>query len=128
MYKNYGDYDFFQYGVLVDDTHSDTELNILYCKPFDDFDENGNEVYYFSPCTVDITDTWIDKKGVMNFIGMTKEKFNNIYYAIGCIEYYGIDNFKTEGYYQAGCGSTREEIENELKHYFIASDRLDITW
>lgn len=122
MYINYGDYNFFEYGVLVDSEHSDTEINILYCRPYDDTE---NE-YLFADCTVDITNSWINKDSVMNYIGMTEKNFDKIQYAIGCIEYYGTENFKD--YYRSMDNATREEIEEQLKHYLIASDNLDITW
>lgn len=121
MYLNYGDYDFFEYGVLVDNDHKENEIDILYCRPYDD-EEN---LYLFADCSVDITDSWIDKKEVMSYIGMEENNFDSIRFAIGCIEYYGVENFSSP---YAGYQFTREEIEEMLKHYFIASDNLHITW
>ena len=121
MYINYGDVNFFENGTLVDAEHSDTEIKILYCRPYDD----EEYLYLFADCEVDITDSWIDKKSVMDFIGMTEENFDSIQFAIGCIEYYGVEDFSS-GYH--GYQFTRKEIENLLKHYMIASDNLNITW
>ena len=121
MYKNYGDINFFEYGVLVDNDHRENEINILYCMPYDD-EEN---LYLFADCSVDITDDWLDKKGIMDYIGMEENNFDSIQFAIGCIEYYGVENFSSP---YAGYQFTREEIEEMLKHYLIASDNLHITW
>ena len=121
MYINYGDKDFFELGTLVDSEHSDTEIKILYCRPYDD-EEN---LYLFADCIVDIEDSWIDKKSIMDFLGMTENTFDSIQYAIGCIEYYGVENF-SDSY--NGYQFTMEEIKEQLKYYLIASDNLDITW
>lgn len=121
MYINHGDVDFFEYGVLVDSEHSDTEVEILYCRPYDDEEDK----FLFADCTVDITDSWIDKKSVMEYIGMTEENFDVIQFAIGCIEYYGVENFSSP---YDGYQFSRKEIEERLKHYLIASDNLEITW
>ena len=126
MYINYGDVNFFENGILVDAEHSDTEINILYCKPFYS-EEEQDERYFFADCTVDIEDSWIDKKAVMEFIDMTEENFNNIHFAIGCIEYYGAENF-ADFLYVKHVFSRKEEIEERLKHYMISSDNLNITW
>ena len=121
MYKNYGDYDFFEYGVLVDDEHIENEIDILYCRPYDD----EEDLYLFAACTVDITDTWIDKKAVMDYIGMSDDNFDSIQFAIGCIDYYGVNNFSSP---YNGYQFTKEEIKETLKHYLVASDNLEVTW
>lgn len=121
MYVNYGDKNFFEYGCLVDADHSDTEFNILYCRPFDDEDD----LYLFADCTVDITDSWIDRQQIMSYIGMSEDNYDPIQFAIGCIEYYGIDEFKD---YNIPSQLTKVEVCNELKRYWIASDNLDIEW
>lgn len=121
MYINYGDVNFFEYGCLVDAEHSDTEIKVLYCRPFDD----EEDLYYYADCLVDITDSWIDKKSVMDFMGITEETFDAVQFAIGCIEYYGVENF-SDSY--MGYRFTREEIEKDLRNYLIASDNLNVTW
>ena len=121
MYVNYGDVDFFQYGLLIDTDHKENEINILYCRPYCD-EEN---LFKFADCSVDITDNWIDKKGVMEFIGMNEDTFEPIWFAQGCIEYYGVENFSSP---YDGYNFTREEIEKKLKYYLISSDNLNITW
>lgn len=121
MYINHGDVNFFEYGVLVDAEHSDTEIKILYCRPFDDAEDK----FFFADCAVDIDDEWINRQAVMDYIGMTEDNFNNIDFAVGCVEYYGAENFSSpyEGY-----EFTRAEIESKLKYYLIANDNLEITW
>ena len=121
MYINYGDVNFFELGTLVDAEHSDTEIKILYCRHFDD----EEDLYFFADCTVDIEDSWIDRKAVMEYLGMTEENFNNIQFAIGCVEYYGAENFSSP---YDGYKFNRKEIEEKLKYYMIASDDLEITW
>lgn len=126
MYKNYGDKDFFQYGVLVDDEHEENVYKMLLCRPYDD----EEDLYQFGHVTVNITDTWIDKKRVMDYIGMKEKDFDPIRYAIGCTDYYSWGNFGIIDYNPAHDwrNETRAEIEDQLKHYLIASDNLDITW
>lgn len=121
MYINYGDVNFFENGILVDAEHSDTEIKILYCRPYDDEEDK----FLFADCTVDITDSWINKKSVMDCLGMTEETFDFIQFAIGCVEYYGVENFSSP---YDGYQFTRKEIEERLKYYMIASDNLEITW
>lgn len=118
MYVNYGDKDFFEHGVLVD---AKQVLNIMYCMPICDSDGE----YVFAECEVDITDSWIDRKAVMDFIGMTEKTFDNIQFAIGCIDFYGVENFSSpyEGYVH-----DKEYICDVLKHRTVASDHLNIEW
>lgn len=121
MYINYGDKNFFEYGVLVDAEHSDTEIKILYCRPYDDTEDQ----YFFADCAVDISEDWINKNIIMEFIGMNEENFDAIQFAIGCIEYYGAENFSS---LYNGYNFTAEEIKERLKYYLIANDNLDIIW
>lgn len=121
MYTNYGDVNFFELGILVDAEHSDTEIKVLYCRPYDD----AEDLYLFADCEVDTTDYWIDKNAVMDYLGMTEETFDSIQFAIGCIDYYGVENFSSP---YNGYQFNREEIENQLKCYMIADDNLEITW
>ena len=121
MYINYGDVNFFEYGILADAEHSNTEIKILYCRPIDDTENQ----FFFADCAVDITDTWMDKKSVMDYIGMTEENFDAVQFAIGCVEYYGAENFSSP---YDGYQFTDTEIKDRLKYYLIASDNLDITW
>lgn len=124
MYVNYGDVNFFNYGALVDSNHNDAEYSILYCRPYDD----EEDLYQFADCTVDITDSWIDKQDVMSFLDMDDTTFDPIQYAIGCIDYYGADNFGADNPIYDWTRITRVEIENILKNYSISCNRLDITW
>ena len=124
MFINYGDRNFFEYGILVDSEHSDTEFQILYCRPYDDEEDK----YLFAECTVDITDSWIDKKAVMSFAGMKEENFDPIRFAIDCIEYYGVENFGANSYVYDYRNMNEESIKEILKHRLIANDNLDITW
>lgn len=121
MYINYGDKNFFECGILVDAEHSDTEIKILYCRPFDD----EEDLFLFADCKVDVNDSWIERKTIMDFMGMAEEGFDVIQFAIGCVEYYGVENFSSP---YNGYRFTRKEIEESLKHYLIASDNLEITW
>ena len=124
MYVNYGDKDFFERGILVDAEHSDTEFPILYCMPYPD----EEDLFQFGDCRVDITDSWIKKQDVMNYIGMKETKFDPVLFAIGCIEYYGAENFGASSYAYDWRQMKRRDIEEMLKYRLIASDNLDITW
>lgn len=121
MYINYGDVNFFELGILVDAEHSDTEIKVLYCRPYDD----EEDLYLFADCEVDIEDSWINKNAVMDYLGMTEETFDSIQFAIGCIDYYGVENFSSP---YNGYQFNRKEVENQLKYYMIAEDNLEITW
>ena len=115
MYRNYGDVDFFQYGVLVDDEHNENEYEMLLCRPYDD----EEDLYCFGHVTVDITDSWIDKQSVMSYIGMTKETFDPLQFAIGCVEFYSWENFGIIDYSAKHCWykQTRQDIDEQLRHY-----------
>lgn len=124
MYKNYGDVNFFEYGILVDGDHSDTEIQIICCQPY----PNETDLYMFGECLVDITDQWIDKQAVMAYCDMTIDTYDVIQYAIACLEYYGMENFGAESYVYNYAKMTRTEIENILKYRDIASDGLEMPW
>ena len=126
MYRNYGDRNFFEVGILVDSEHSDTEFDMLLCRPYDDC----SDMYQFAHVTVDISASWIDRKSIMEFSGLTEEDFDPVQFAIGCTDFYSWDNFGADSY-----GVTydwrhmdRLSIEEELRHYMIASDNLDMPW
>lgn len=127
MYKNYGDKNFFEYGVLVDNDHSDTEIDIIRCLPYPEPDEDGNDIYQFNEMTVDITDEWIDRKAVMDFIGMTEDTFDPVQFAIGCTDWYSWDNFGLPYAYDWQ-RMDRNSICDILRHRMIASDGLDMPW
>jgi hypothetical protein len=56
---------------------------------------------------------------------MNNENYNEIYFAIGCFEYYGADNFGTD--FQ-NWQYDRKSICDILKHRMIASDNVNIEW
>lgn len=124
MYVNYGDKNFFEHGILVDVEHSDTEFPVLYCMPYPD----ETDLFQFGDCLVDITDSWIEKRDVMNFIGMKETDFDPVQFAVGCIEYYGAENFGAMSYAYDYSRMNRAKIEEILKYRLIANDNLDITW
>ena len=126
MYKNYGDRDFFEYGILVDDEHEENVYDMLLCRPYSD----NEDLFWFAHVAVDITDSWIDKKAVMEFSGIKSVEEDPIRYAIACTEYYSWDNF---GAYDYAVNydwrfADRDLICSELKHYLIAKDNLEVTW
>ena len=119
MFVNYGDVNFFEYGCLVD-IESNTEFRIMYCRPVDDSDGK----YAFGDCYVDIEDSWINKEDVMSYIGMTEDDFNPIEYAIGCIEFYGMDNFDIYCEYD----KDKESICEILRNRDIDTSDLNVEW
>lgn len=87
--KNYGDVNFFDYGVLVEETGED-EYRIVKCQCNCD-EENS---YLLQDDVFCITDSWIDKHEVCSYIGLrdysldyTEEE--KIQFAIGVLDYYG---------------------------------------
>lgn len=89
-WENFGDINFFEYGVLVKKTDSAEVFRILYCLPHPE-EEN---IFLFADCEVDITANWINRNAVMNYGGITAENYNAVYFAISCIGYYGVEEFK----------------------------------
>lgn len=125
MYKNYGDYNFFERGVLVDTEHSNTCFPMLLCRPYDDVEN----LFQFGDVEVDIEDTWIDRNAVMDFIGMNEDTFDPVQFAIGCTDYYSWDNFGAGNSYSYDWRRLdRKSICDILKHYLIATDNLYIEW
>ncbi len=120
MYLNYGDIDFFEYGILVQNK-IEHEYDIIFCIPIYDSSE---ELYYFGEITVNTNDDWIDKKAVCDYIGMNNE-FYELQFAIGCFEYYGADNFGTDF---NNWNYSKEQIKEILKHRFIAYDGFIKQW
>ncbi len=115
MYLNYGDIDFFEYGILVQNK-IEHEYDIIFCRPI--YDSSDDIHYYFGEITVNTDDNWIDKKAVCDYIGMNNE-FYELQFAIGCFEYYGADNFGTDF---NNWNYSKEQIQEILKHRLIAFD------
>lgn len=111
MYKNYGDVNFLEYGLLVEEEKKNEIYKMIICRLYSDKENK----YIYGSCYVDITDSWIEKNEVMDYIGMSEENFEPIQFAIGCIEYYSLEYF---GLF--GNDYTKEEIiedMEELKNY-----------
>lgn len=123
MYINYGDRNFFEHGRLADAEHSDTDIALLVCDPYDGEDD----LYQFGDITVCTDDSWIDRDAVMSCIGMAEEDYDPVLFAIGCADYYGIENFGP-GYGYDWQHMHRADIEEILKHRMIATDGLDVCW
>ena len=105
MYKNYGDVNFLEYGLLLEE-QSENQFNFIVCRPFSDCENK----YQYCDGYIDISDNWIDKESVMDYIGM-EEKFDRIQFAIGCIEYYNLENFGT-----VNNDYTKEEVIENIKY------------
>ena len=120
MYQNYGDVNFFEYGVLIDDTHTDSEFDMLRCMPYSD----EEDLFMFAPLHIDLNDGWMEIEEVMDYAGI--EEFDPVEYAIACTDYYSWDNFISMGYYLPYDWQrmTRKEIIEELKGYNISFDNL----
>lgn len=124
MYTNYGDKDFFENGCLVDTEHSDITFPMLLCRPYPD----GEDLYQFAEVEIDITDSWIDKHAVMDYIGMDEDYFDPVKYAIGCTDYYSWDNFGAINYAYDWQRMSKADICEILKYRLIANDNLKIEW
>lgn len=114
MYLSYGDVNFFEYGILVQN-NIEHEYDIIFCQPIYD---SGKEEYYFGEITVNTTDDWIDRKAVCDYIGMNDE-FNELQFAIGCLDYYGAENFGTDF---NNWQYDKQAIKEYLKHKMICND------
>ena len=102
--KNYGDVDFFEYGVLVEEI-SENEYAIVKCQC--NCDEENN--YLLQDDVVNITDSWIDKNKVCSYIGLRSYSIDytdeeKIQLAIGILDYYGEQSSK------GGSFMTKNEI------------------
>ena len=87
---------------------------ICLVRPYDD----EEDMYQCAEVYVDITDSWIDRKQVMDFGGMTEETFNPIWFAIYCVEYYGAENFGAAGCWMCKYDwthMTKEKVKDVLK-------------
>lgn len=122
MYINYGDYDFFEYGALVEKTDNESGYNVLYCQPI--YDEYG-ERFLFADCYVDISDDWIDKEEVQSCCGETNDPMQ---FAVECIDFYGTHEF---AYYWDTLPKSENDVKQILRNLEINSktcDRLKVTW
>lgn len=114
-YTNYGDADFWEGGIFAaNDQDCNTAYYIVRCEPYPD--DNEGTCFLFGRLYVDISDSWIDRQAVMDYIGMTEDTFDPAGFAIGCTDYYPWENFGAE---QMGAGfdwthATREEILRAL--------------
>lgn len=122
MYENYGDKNFFELGRLVQ-IENDHEFDVIVCEEATELvDNDGNELFPFAFCHIDINDDWIDRNAVMNYGGMTEENFNPIHYAIDCISWYGVINFG-DGYDY----KLRSDIKNLLQNYDIDFENVELS-
>lgn len=83
-YENYGDVNPLDHGGIWVKQITETQYEIIKNIP------ETNELFDMS---IDITDNWIEKEGVMSFIGMDEQSFDPVWYAIGCTDYYSPENF-----------------------------------
>lgn len=126
MYINYGDRNFFEYGLLIDTEHSDSVFDMLICQPYCD----EEDLYIFGQCQIDIEDSWLEWDKILDFAGMKEDdNISNIDKAIAALEFYGPEEFSIDsfsGYSYDWRHMTREQIKEELKYYMIAYDNLII--
>lgn len=127
MYRNYGDRNFYEYGVLVDESAStDSIFEMLLCRPYASLKRVGEglhwsssdteDMYQFARVSVDISDSWIDKAAVMSYAGMCEEDFDPLHFAIACTDYYSWDNFGAD-YFRDWQHMTRADVRRELEGY-----------
>ena len=91
MYNNYGDVNFFDYGVLVEaDSNNENIFRIIKCQPDCDMENH----YALQDVEIDVTDSWIDKHEVCAFNGLRDVSIDytdeeKVLFAIGVVDYYG---------------------------------------
>jgi hypothetical protein len=106
---NYGDVNPLVYGGIWIKKFSSNEFYIVR-----NFNDNDCSIIYCDSLMIDITESWIEKERVMNYIGMTYHDFDSIQFAIGCIEYYSYENFGNR--YKL---NSQDELIEELKQHDI---------
>lgn len=114
MFTNYGDRNFFEYGLLVEPV-SDTEFRLLVCNPYSDSDD----LYQFACICVDTKDSWIDKEKVNDYNGEPIE--DPLQLAIAAYSYYGPEEFGAYSMSYDWQHMTRDQILEELKHYGVSA-------
>ena len=120
-FANYGDKDFFQRGVLINTERPGREIEMIYCRPYEDEEDK----YMFGELMVDYADPWISRKEVMRFAGMTEETFDPVQFAIACVDYYGPLEFGAGGTYLYDWRNmTRKKIEKVLRSRSIYLDHM----
>ena len=115
--KNYGDVNFFDYGVLAEEI-SKNEYKVVKCQCNCD-EENS---YLLQDDVINITDSWINKHEVCSYIGLrdysidyTEEE--KIQLAIGVLDYYG-EQSSTGGSFM----TKNEVIDYVTKRYEIEEE------
>ena len=129
MFKNYGDWDFFEDGILVEQ-QSPSQFTLLRCNPVQDQEDR----YEFARLDVDLDDDWMDKQALRDYAGLEPGVDNDAEMAIAATEYYSWENFGAG----SGCGNfgpdhdwrsmTKEEIKKKKKNYSIDPQGLDMSW
>ena len=112
MFSNYGDRNFFEYGILVEPV-TDTEFRMLVCEPYSDVDD----LYQFACIYVDIADSWIDKKRIADYIG--ESNLDPVHLAIAAYEYYGAQEFGADYMNFDWMHMNKADILKELEAYGV---------
>lgn len=113
-YINYGDCNPLEHGgIWVLQENTGMGITTQYGIVKNIFDADSEKIYLYD-LGIDISDEWLDKKAVMLCTGMTEQTFDNVQFAIACIDYYSFENFGTKTELD-----TIEELTEELKAYGI---------
>lgn len=125
MYRNYGDRNFFEHGILADSDHSDTVIDLLLCEPYSD----EEDLYCFARVQVDLEDAWIDWDMIQSITGYDHSDQANtdpVDAAIAAVSCYSWDNFGAADYGVSYDWQrmTRNGICKELRDYQIAWDEV----
>ncbi len=83
-YENYGDVNPTEQGGIWVKKEGKSEFSII---------KNDPERMEYYILEVNITDDWIEREKVKNFIGMKDNEFDEVWFAIGCTDYYNYLNF-----------------------------------
>lgn len=91
VFENYGDVNFLDGGcVVAQDPDNSSCYYVITCDFV--YDTPGDHHYLIQNCYVDISDDWIDVTDVQNTTRYDQES-NPMGFAVGCVEYYGGQNF-----------------------------------
>ena len=87
-YQNVGDINYMDYGGHFIKKEGE---NYYYSVSINPLEDSETVQYIIQSALIDITDSWIDKKSVMSFTGMSEDDYNNdkLFYAESVIDYYG---------------------------------------
>lgn len=118
-FTNYGDVNFFEYGLMIKDA-GDNDYEILTCLPISD--EEG--MYQFSYGTVCLDDSWLNWEGIESSCDVDRELNDPFELVRAAFDYYGAAEF---------CGGdvkvlAPEEVQEEMEAFAEVYEFDEFPW